>query len=203
MFDSLNLLGPFNSGTNLVVKLLENQITCKFNGSTHYWKHGVNFVDVEEKIQEKKNTLFIVCYRPLYSWIKSVEKEQYNLIWDKQINSPVSLNGFKFNNIIEMHESYYNIYKHFIDKYPNVIKVEYYKICDNTISYDYMARKLKPFNILLPNKVFYDNILNMPSKNYGVSVNNSQEALKQKAQLDVICPEEFKKQNEITNYFEE
>ena len=47
MFNSLNLLGPFNSGTNLVGNLLKNTLPCKFDGSTHYWKHGVNFHSIE------------------------------------------------------------------------------------------------------------------------------------------------------------
>ena len=203
MIDSLNLLGPFNSGTNLVMKLLQDKLICNFDGSTHYWKHGVNVDAIEKKIQENKTTLFIVCYRPFYSWLKSLEKCHHNLVWDKQINSPARLNNYNFRNVTEMYEHYYNNYKKFIDKYPNVIKVEYYKICDNTISYDYMTTKLKQFNILLPDKIIYDNILNIVSKNHSTqNVNNSQEALEKKKLLDAMYPEELKK-NDITNYYEE
>jgi hypothetical protein len=179
-YTSINLLGPYNSGTNLVNNILKLHFKTDTDGTNHVWKHSICLQNIEQVIKNNKNTLFVVCYRPLYSWIKSMEKEQYDIKWNKQMDGIVEFQKCKYNNITELYIKYYNMYQNLINKYNNIIKLEYYKICDVNISFNYISEKLKPFNIVLSDIDKYNNILNNPSKIHGKPVKNSDDAMKKK-----------------------
>uniref|UniRef100_A0A6C0KYE2 Sulfotransferase domain-containing protein n=1 Tax=viral metagenome TaxID=1070528 RepID=A0A6C0KYE2_9ZZZZ len=205
MYIHLNLLGPYNSGTNIINNLLIKSFNdeIKYEGTIHIWKHSINLKDIEKSIKNNKDTLFVVVYRPLYSWFKSMEKEKYDIIWDKKIDSEITFSKIKFKNIIELYEEYYRMYKYLIETYENVICLEYYKICDINISYNYITQKVKPFNIDLLDTDSYNKILNTRSKKHGYPVNNSQEALDKKKILDEEQQEDFPINYDIVNFYEE
>jgi hypothetical protein len=204
MYSHLQILGPYNSGSNLINNLLKNKLITDIpDGDTHIWKHTINKDDLEETINKNKNTIFIACYRPIYSWIKSTEKNQYKLKWDRQLDSNVEFFENHFLNISALYDHYYNMYAYFIEKYDNVISLEYFKICDTTISYDYIQSKLAPFNIQLTDKDNYFDVLNKKSKIHGHSVNNSNEAILAKQELDkTICPKEIIINQNIVKFYE-
>jgi len=205
MYTHLNLLGPFNSGTNIINNLLSKKLIIKdkHEGTTHIWKHCPNLDNIEKSIKNNKDTLFVVVYRPIYSWFKSMEKMQYQIIWDKKIDSECIFENIKYNNIIELYEKYYNMYKYLIENYENVICLEYYKICDINISYNYITEKVKPLNIELIDIDSYNKILNTKSKDHGYPINTSQEALDKKKILDEAQPEDFPINYDIVNFYEE
>jgi hypothetical protein len=204
MYKYINLLGPFNSGTNLVTNLLKKKLITKDCGTTHIWKHSINLKDIEKSVKNNKDTLFVVVYRPIYSWFESMKKEKYHIIWDEKIDSEITFSNIKYKNMIDLYEEYYKMYKYLIEKnYENVICLEYYKICDINISYNYITEKVKPFNIDLFDEKSYNKILNTTSKWHGNPVNNSQEALDKKKILDEAQPEDFPINYDIVNFYEE
>ena len=197
IYTSINLLGPFNSGTNLINNILKMYLISPSDGSNHVWKHSLCLQEIENSIINNTNTLFVVCYRPLYSWIKSIEKEKYQIIWNNQLDDMVVFENRIYNNITEL-------YKNLINKHNNIIKLEYYKICDTNISFNYMLEKLTPFNIILSNMNInkYNEILNYPSKPHGKCVKNSVEAMEKKHMYDLTVPINLKMNDDIIQFYE-
>jgi hypothetical protein len=198
----MNLLGPYNSGTNLINNLLRKYLISPTDGTTIIWKHSLEIIKIVETIEKYPYCLFIVSYRPLYSWIKSIEKISYDIKWNKEINGIVEFNNCKYNTIIELYEKYYIMYKSLIEKYDNVIALEYYKICDINTSYDYMSKKLKDFNIHLTDRNNYIHNLNSKSKHHGDPVSNSNEAIQKKQIMDMEQSPDLKINNEIITFYE-
>ena len=205
MYTHIQVLGPYNSGTNLVNKILKTHLISDHtpDGNTHIWKHTFKQSVLEKVIEEHPNTLFVVCYRPMYSWIKSTECSPYKLIWDKRLDTTVELLGETFPSIIHLYDHYYRMYQVLVDKYENVIPIEYFKICHINDSYEYMQLKFVPFSIGLPTKEELNTLLNEPSKIHGCSVKNSQQAIEKKQQLDgLILPVNLCVNIDIVNFFE-
>ena len=144
--------------------------------------------NLEECIINNKNTLFICMYKPINHWIESIKKSLYNITWNKDIYSKCtfkdkSKNIFEYKNIVELYNSYYLTYKYLIEKYNNVIWIDYYKLLDKENVKKYIKDKLSSFNIKDKENNIND-ILNKPSKIHGNPVNNSEEALKKKIEID-------------------
>ena len=80
--EKIQVLGPFNSGTNLISKLLINnlenlentKVKIKLNSEWHtlLWKHTLDY----DKIYEIRsdNVLVIISYKNIYNWISSAFK---------------------------------------------------------------------------------------------------------------------------------
>ena len=188
--DSIQLFGPFCSGTNLLTKILESNVNEKYNihnqGHTHIWKHTVRYKHLDNCVNTHKNTLFICLYKPLYHWIESMKKASYDIKWNKDITTPCDFrsSGRHWKNIIEIYNTYYLNYSKLIEKYNNVICINYYKLLDiNTVT-QYINNKLKPFNLQLNSNNSIAIILNKPSKTHGKSVKHAGEALTKKIKLE-------------------
>jgi len=202
MYTHVNLLGPYNSGTNLVHNLLKPVLKSRDEGTTHIWKHSRRKLMIEEYTQKHPNTLFVICYRPLYSWLKSCEKTPYGIVWDGKLNTKITIDGFSYNNIIDVYEHYYNLYQYLLERCPNTVVVEYYKVCDAAISYDYMQEKMKPFGVVLPDRTAYNAILNTAAKPHGSTVANASEALEKGRRLAAEAPKDLKINPQIVAYYE-
>jgi hypothetical protein len=95
---SINILGPFSTGTNLINNIIKEATNIKLVELIH--KHDDDFFKLENFIKNNPNVLFIVMYRPLFSWIESMKKHSYEIIWDKKdITSPASLFEKSYDNI--------------------------------------------------------------------------------------------------------
>jgi len=205
----INLLGPLNSGTNLVNNLCSlSGFLTKSSGSTVCAKDTIDFDKVEKKISNNKDILFVVVFRPLYSWIKSCQNvDSSNLIWDKNIESALNLEGQTFTSIVELYNNYYTNYIKLIRKYENVMYLDYFKICNVNTSYDYFIDKMATFNNKLVNKNSIDkdsfiNVLNKKATENS-SVNNSIEALyKYEQLLQETPPDNSKLDIEVKYFFE-
>jgi hypothetical protein len=205
MYTHIQTLGPYNSGTNLVNNILKTQLLSDEtpDGNTHIWKHTFKQSILERVIEEHPTTLFVVCYRPMYSWIKSTERSTYKLNWDKRLDTTIELLGQTFPSISHLYDHYYRMYQVLIERYDNVIAVEYFKVCDPEYSYEYMERKLAPFSISLPTKKEFADLLNKPSKIHGHSVLTSQEAIENKRDLDGSKPPvQLSIRNDIVHFYE-
>jgi len=186
--NKIQLLGPFNSGTNLLAKILKQNIkqNIKINsvGHTLFWKHKINKLFIEEQIKLNKDTIFICVYKPLHNWICSMQKKPYDLKWDKTLTNKCIFENRvlkkEYRNIILMYNEYYNMYIDLINNYKRVIFMNYYDIIDKEKSRKYINKKLYMFNLSIKrnNNILY--ILENPSKKHGKSVKSSNEALSKK-----------------------
>ena len=191
IYNKIHLLGPYNSGTCLVHNIFSKY--SKDDGNTITWKHDNNENILHHCIENNKDCLFIVIYRPLNSWIKSMQKKEYSVTWDKNIKSKCIYRKKEYNSIVDIYDEYYNIYIKIIDKYPNVIYLEYNKIVNKDTSYEYVKQQIEHFLIPMISKEEFMNILSKPSKNHGSPVTNSDEAL---AKIN-----ELKTCNDFDNYY--
>jgi hypothetical protein len=187
------IIGPFNSGTNLIENLLINNcyhenknLISVVKNNTIYWKHTLNMKLLETICDE--NTLIIIMYKEIYNWIASTQISKYWFNFNK-INDKIQFNVDKnasviekkfhqncsFNNIVEVYNSYYDAYKNL--KNNNVIYVNYKKLISEN-SFNYLNDKLNKFNICICNKKMFENELNKPSKNHGSCVKNNIEAIR-------------------------
>lgn len=179
---SIQILGPFNSGTNLITKLLQNN--CKFNdkiinigyqGHTKIWKHTFNINEIKDISDD--NTFFVIMYRHPYLWINSNFKISYEIKGLDNVRSNITLRDDKYNNIVELYNFYYNMYIELIKNNKNVIWLDYSKIVDKNESFGYISSKLSEKNIKLNSNQILQFWLSRPCKGDGNPVRNSDQAL--------------------------
>ena len=182
--NNIQIFGPFCSGTNLITKILKQNINEPLNiqweGHTHIWKHTIRLPYLVKCIKNNKDTLFICMFKPLYEWVASIRKKQYGIKWDKHIKHPCILRKIKWKTIIHLYNSYYSNYKYLIEKYDNVIFIDYYNLLDNATVKTYIKNKLAPFPLTIKSDDNINSILNNPAKKHGKSVKNAKEALLKK-----------------------
>ena len=208
MVKSINILGPFSSGTNLITNIITDATNINLVKLIN--KHEFDFVRLEKCIQEHPNVLFIVMYRPLFSWVESMKLNSYDIRWDKNnIKSNASIFGNNYNSITEIYNTYYLNYMKLINKYPNVISMRYYSLVHPKLSYGYILSKLSPFFCMDKQSALkfcfkLNFILSKPSKSHGHSVNNNNEAIKNFVNLQNESKHKYNKyeNNTITTFFE-
>ena len=188
-------VGPFNSGTNLlnnilnnaccvdrvnkqIIKILESDV---INEEPDPILKEISFKHVfSEEVLNKyvnyENIGVIVLYKNIYNWIYSVKKSPYHLVFDTLFTT-IDFKGKKFDNIIELYNFYYKMYINVIEKNNNVIFIDYYKLIDDKISFNYINYKLSKFRLCIVSKLRLFKELNTPSKNHGDCVSNSKKAL--------------------------
>ncbi len=186
--DAIQIFGPFGSGTNLLAKIINNNINKDIKihgeGHTHIWKHTIRNCHLEDCVNNNKKTLFICVYKPLYHWIASMKKCSYGIKWNNNITSPCEFKNIKWKNIIAIYNTYYYNYKSLIEKYKNVICINYYKLLDVNKVKQYINNKLKSFELALKSNDNISNLLNKPSKGHGQPVKNVREALEKKKNIE-------------------
>jgi hypothetical protein len=198
--NSINILGPFSTGTNLLNNIINEATNIKTVELIH--KHNNNFFEINYLIKNNPNILFVVMYRPLFSWVESMKKASYDISWNKQdITSCAILFEKYYDNIVDIYNSYYINYMKLIKQYPNVISIRYYQLISQNISCNYILTKLNPFFCIkqYTTPSFYyklNNVLKKPSKDHGHSVNNNNEAIKNFFYLQNL----FKNNNDYKNY---
>lgn len=128
-----------------------------------------------EDYLRNKDNLLIIMYKNVYNWLYSIKKANYEIKYTK-LFLPVELFNKKFSNMIELYNFYYINYMSILERYPNVIFLDYKKVIDTNTSYDYINQKLSKINLLIDSNDNFYKILMQPSKNHGNSVKDSQEA---------------------------
>jgi hypothetical protein len=200
----LYIFGPFNSGTNILQNLFKEFLQERSHQDV--WKHSLDFKKLSLVCQNQDNKI-ICMYKSIYNWIYSIKKASYDIEFKSEYN--IELHGIPFNNIIELYNSYYNTYKLLLNKYNNIIFIDYYKLIDRN-GYQYLEQKLLKLKIKIPNLALFNKIMNCPSKNHGNCISNNLEALRIK-NLNYITIKNEIEQNkylyqslntELYNYFE-
>lgn len=83
----VQVIGLFNSGTNLVSKIIKELFDCKIDkeGNTIFWKHSLitkEFLNQQLKSQNRQTqnyyTIFVVVIKHLDLWIESMKKKGAN-----------------------------------------------------------------------------------------------------------------------------
>ena len=187
----IQILGPFNTGTNLLAKILKKNIQQKIQihheGHTLCWKHTLDKSLIEEKIKQNPDTLFICVYKPLHNWVCSMQKSSYDIKWDKTLSGKCKFNANEklpggifnrnYSNIVEIYNMYYNMYIQLINDHKRVIFMNYYDIIVKENVVKYITNKLSVFNLSIKGKHDIFNILNKPSKGHGRPVKSANAAI--------------------------
>lgn len=195
----IQILGPFNSGTNLITKILlsfikyvniENIVKINKEGHTLFWKHTLH--NLETYINNKDNIIYIICYRNAFSWFASIMKTNYEITFntnEKNITSNIIFKKQKYDNLLCLWLNYYNNYKILFNN--NSIKfliINYEKIININNVKNYiqifltnlcMYMNIHNIEITINNYIQsneFINVLYKSSKNHGSPVNNIDEA---------------------------
>ncbi len=122
---NVQLIGTFNSGTNLVANIIKQFFDCKIHteGHTLFWKHSLLtnefMADVIKNMeQSQSSTFFIIVIKRLDWWLDSISKHKYTIEFQDSnviINPPFRRPQDKFivpNNHIVFNslEEYYNTF---------------------------------------------------------------------------------------------
>lgn len=199
MKKKIQILGPFNSGTNLIAKILNNatneKISLSPDGSTYFWKHNIYFKKIYNFIKKNQDVLFICMYRDIFQWIKSTLKTNYdvkgmankftrnkitsisskNSFRQLKLDKPCSIHEHYFKDLIHLYKFYFFNYLKLITSFKNVICISYSKLLLPD-RFNYLSEKLNKFNITL-NKINLEKILQKPAKGHGGSVENIKQAI--------------------------
>ena len=194
----IQILGPFNSGTNLLAKILNNaaneKLSLSCDGSTFFWKHSIYFKKIYNFIKNNPNVLFICMYRDIFQWIESTLKSNYdikglptykpgnkiisisskNSFLQLKLDKPCSIHGYYFKDLIHLHKFYLFNYLKLITRFKNVICISYSKLL-LTDRFNYLSKKLNKFNITL-NNLNLEKIFQKPAIGHGCSVKNIKQA---------------------------
>lgn len=180
----IQILGPFNSGTNLISKILRSalkeRVKLHYEGHTLFWKHDINKTKIKDFIENNKDTLFICIYKPVQNWICSIEKQCYTLKLDNDIKGWCTFCNKRYNNIVEIYNIYYNMYMELINTYDRVIFMNYYDFIRKYNARKYISDKLLPYQLNIKPNDDIIKILYQPSKRHGRSVKTAEIALKKR-----------------------
>lgn len=217
MNKTISILGPWNTGTNLISNILSNSYCLFLNNENEFldfsnndvWKHEPKF-SIIENIAKNPNKIVVIMYRNVYSWLSSMQKSSYELEF-KSLDSIAKIKNkdISFRNILHVYNHYYNNYIRLINTYPNVIFFDYKKISNETIAFDYINFKLSKVNLRIKEKYKVIQQLLQPSKSHGKPVSNSTEAMQKYNKSILVMKEEIKKykmekfvNNNIIEFFE-
>lgn len=182
---NIHVIGPFNTGTNLMHNIIKgcDCIDLITNDKIHigglhepFGKHTLVIDDIDNYLSNTNNIL-IIMYKDVYNWLYSIKKAAYDVKFTKMF-LPVELYGKHFSNMIELYNFYYVNYMSFINKYPNVIFLDYEKVIKRETSYDYVNNKLENLNIKIASKPKFYLQLNTKAKSHGHSVKSADDANK-------------------------
>lgn len=172
MVTKIQVMGPFNSGTNLVTDILmDNSIdmkdekveTCE---NMLMWKHTLRTDFIANKIKIPTN-LFIIMYKNVYNWLFSIQKNPYDITLNNGICGTAEMQGFKYDNVIQLHNRYYNMYRSMLKDYPKqVVYLDYYKIIQENPT-EYINSKLEKIGVRIKDVKKIEKVLSEPSKNHG------------------------------------
>ncbi len=198
----VQVYGAFNTGTNLMVKLLNNifQTQIPKEGSTRKWKHTLNVKNFPR--------LFHICMiKNPFSWFQSVIKESYLIEWDKKkrlLHQPVLMRGEgnpqRFSSIAKLWLHYYINYLEFSKKNTyNVLVIPFEEmIYDTDNLYQFISSVFKiplPINYL----DIKEKTMARPAKPHGHC--NTLNQVKEKTKLEFLFSKYSKE--DVVKFFQD
>lgn len=126
----LQVLGPFNSGTNLLLDMFQNNCIdvndCKvidISSNILSWKHTLCIQFIRQKLKASPDHVIIVMYKNLYNWIYSVHRNPYDIRIDNGIYGKVALLNIECENIVNLYNRYLTTYQHILKEFQNRLYV--------------------------------------------------------------------------------
>lgn len=175
---TIQVLGPFGSGTNLLCNILKNSCDNVYiktgDEITLIWKHVLNRKLIDSALKTS-DTIFIIMYKNVYNWVNSINNYSYDIEYTTY-DQIVTFQDIKYKNIIELYNTYYEMYIQYLIENDNIIWIDYYKLIQDE-SFEYLQHKLNSVGISLRSKKDFTEWLNTPSKEHGICVKNNAEAL--------------------------
>ena len=133
----IRIYGPYNTGTNLTTNLLKF-ILSKQTKVENNKKHTLNKSLIEEYLKQNNYNRIVINYRPILSWLRSLEKESYQLnyknIYSKKLKfvhcgRKYPENKPYYDDIFDLYNSYYRLYFELKEKYGDrVVLLNYEKL---------------------------------------------------------------------------
>ena len=202
MKEYIKIIGPYNSGTNLLTKLLHKNvikndkinvidINILQNNDMTMWKHANNYETISEYLDKYDNVKIIFIYKNFLSLINSMKKEKYNFRFSNIYKDKISFNGnkslisknfikYNYDSILDYYNCYYESYKNILTnpKYKGrVLYIDYRKLINKYNTYEYLESKLSIFNYNIKFPLSIITTLSKPSKPDKTCMKNSEEAL--------------------------
>jgi hypothetical protein len=179
----VHVIGPFNSGTNLMHNIIQKSACIDLTTNTPVIIGGIHepfgkhimTINTINKYLDNKNNLLIIMYKNVYNWLYSIKKECYDVKYSKMF-LPVELYGKKFPNMVELYNYYYINYMSLLNKYDNVVFLDYEKVIQKNNSYEYINNTLSKINLFISSKPSFDVQLMTKAKSHGQSVKTADEA---------------------------
>lgn len=179
----VQVLGPFNSGTNLLINILIGNCTTlqkpgekvEVSENMISWKHTLRWYHVKATLENNPDTLVIIIYKNLYNWMMSMGICSHDILIPKGMAGKCSLLNLEFDNIVECHNVYHRMYKNLHEKFPKqVVVINYYKLIQKDNIINYLRSKLEKIGLDI---ISDDHVLNKISGSArGHSVSSSDEA---------------------------
>ena len=141
---TVQIVGAFNSGTNVVIKLIKSlfNVTLHPEGHTLFWKHTRPTLELVTK-QPKKVLYIVVVKHPLF-WFHSIHKKPYAMSTAK-LASELSTIAYIKQSVALLNETYYD----FVDYYN-----QFYNSCranlpsEQTVFINYTDLLTQPMNVI-------------------------------------------------------
>ena len=207
----IQVLGPFNSGTNLIMKMIEDNCLSVEDGQMtkqsenfFFWKHTLrkDFIDKAMLDNFHRDGLLIMMYKHPFNWASSVFQTPYDIVFDDGMLGGVTMQGRKYSSIFELYDRYYTMYQQLIQEYPGkIVLLDYQKMIDQETCEAYIHERLRQLGLVLVDRTKIQDVLSYPSKTLGVQVKNAHEAVIKYSRvqenirhiLDVVAGPQMKK----------
>ena len=179
----VHIIGPYNTGTNLLfniinnsecIDVIENKSITIEHQHKPFGKHTLNIKIIENYLDNPDN-LLIIMYKNVYNWLYSIQKSPYDIKYTK-LYLPVILKKNIFPNMIELYNFYFINYMSILQRYPNAIFLDYNKVIDKSNSYNYIQSNLNKIGLSMNSITKFNETLMKPAKDHGKSVKNVIEA---------------------------
>ncbi len=134
------VLGPFNSGTVLMSRYLQNLFRNFAPKHFEYWKHSLPpwwFMQghppgpaVNKPVTDFPGVMFVCMVRSPYFWLSSTCRRPYDITFQsksfdlgKRLRCPVSLRLQRFRNIVQLWNNYYRRYEEELEVNQRIVYV--------------------------------------------------------------------------------
>jgi hypothetical protein len=186
MTKQLHIIGPFNTGTNLLHNIISNcgcvdintntNVAIELNQNKPFGKHTLNINEITNYLANKDN-LLIIMYKNVYNWLYSVKKSPYHIKFSK-LYLEVELQSKKYPNMIELYNFYYINYLSILNKFQNVIFLDYERVINMNTSFEYVNSKLQPLQLRILSNEKFNEQLSKPAKSHGNPAKSAVDAKK-------------------------
>ena len=110
----VQVLGPFNSGTNILLLILMDNCVDRWGRKIFssenmlMWKHTLRTDFIANAISKPTN-LFIILYKRVYNWIDSIHRNSYDIILHDGAFGKATMQGIPYDNLVVLYNRYYEM----------------------------------------------------------------------------------------------